>query len=307
VTAPDVTTEALPEQQLRGIDELINPIPPPILMLIGMITFQLGAAFSKDLFNLVSAPGLAFMRATWGALFLFAIIRPVVRGLDRGQWTTVIGMGTSTATMSLLYFLALDRIPLGIATAVAFSGPFILAMIGARQPAQLFWVIVASSGVVLLAPWGSGAVDPLGFIFAGLAGLSYTLYLLLTKRAGQKLPSNDALPLAMGLAAVLIAPVGIASAGSDLLQAKLIALVAGTALMSNVIPYMLEFNTLRRVTASLYAVLISLDPAVSAVAGLVVLGESIGTRGYVAIGLICVGSMFANRAHARANRRAPGG
>jgi inner membrane transporter RhtA len=106
----------------------------------------------------------------------------------------------------------------------------------------------------------------------------------------------------MGLAALLMAPIGIASAGGDLLQPKLLALVGATALMSNVLPYMLEFNALRRVSASLYAVLISLDPAVSAIAGVIVLEEALGTRGYIAIGLICLGSMMANRAYARANR-----
>jgi inner membrane transporter RhtA len=209
--------------------------------------------------------------------------------------------------MGLLYFLALDRIPLGIATAIAFSGPFILAMMGARQASQLIWVIVAASGVVLLAPWGQGGADPVGFLLAALAGLCYTGYMLLTKRAGQTVPSNDALPVAMAIAAVLMAPFGIGSARGDLLDTKLLVLVGATALLSNVLPYMLEFNALRRVSASLYAVLISLDPAVSAIAGVIVLNEGLGTRGYLAIGLICLGSMMANRAHARANRASVAG
>lgn len=283
-------------------DRIVNPIPPPALMLIGMISFQFGAAFSKDLFSMASAPGLAFLRSAWGAVFLFLIFRPNVGRLNRNQIITISGMGVSTAAMGLLYFLALDRIPLGIATAIAFSGPFILAMMGARQASQLIWVVVAASGVVLLAPWGASGVDPVGFALAGLAGLCYTGYMLLTKRAGQTVPSNDALPLAMGIAAILMAPFGIVSAGTDLIQPKLLVLVGVTAIMSNVLPYMLEFNALKRVTASLYAVLISLDPAVSAIAGVIVLGEGLGARGYVAIGLICLGSMMANRAFARANR-----
>ena len=135
----------LADNDLRGFDLLVNPIPPPILMLIGMVSFQLGAAFSKSLFDDISAPGLAFLRALWGAIFLFALVRPRMRGLNRAQVATVAGMGVTTATMSLLYFLALDRIPLGIATAIAFAGPFILAMTGARQAAQLVWVVVAAS------------------------------------------------------------------------------------------------------------------------------------------------------------------
>ncbi|HRA49216.1 MAG TPA: EamA family transporter [Thermomicrobiales bacterium] len=290
------------DPELHIFDRIANPIPPPALMMIGMVSFQLGAAFSKDLFDWATPTGLAFLRSAWGAVFLFLIFRPKLRGLNRAQVQTILGMGTATACMGLLYFLALQRIPLGIATAIAFAGPFILAMTGARQLAQVVWVLVAASGVVLLAPWGSGGADPMGFVLAGLAGVSYTVYMLLTKRAGQTVPSNDALPLAMGVAAILMAPFGVGSAGGDLLQPKLLILVALTALLSNTLPYMLEFNALRRVSASVYAVLISLDPAVSAVAGLIVLGEAIGARGYVAIGLICLGSMMANRVHQRAAR-----
>lgn len=290
----------------NALDRLLWSIPPPALMMIGMVSFQVGAALSKGLFDRVSAPGVSFLRVAFGALFLFLIMRPSLRTVTRAQFLVVFGMGATTAGMSLLYFVALQRIPLGIATAIAFSGPFILAMSGAKQFAQLFWVVVAASGVVLLAPWGNSEVDPLGFILAALAGVTYTGYVLITRRAGQTLPKNDALPLAMGIAAFLMAPVGIASAGADLLDTGAVVIVAGTALLSNVLPYILEFNALKRVSAAVYAVLISLDPAVSALAGLVILGEAIGWLGYIAIGLICIGSAFANRAHGRASRPGPG-
>jgi inner membrane transporter RhtA len=290
----------------RGFDRLVWSVPPPLLMLMGMISFQLGAAFAKGLFDQVSATGIAFMRIAFGSLFLFLITRPSVRGLTRAQWSLVGGMGGTTAVMGLLYFLALQRIPLGVATAIAFSGPFILAMSGAKRFSQLFWVVVAASGVVLLAPWGNSQVSASGFVLAAVAGLSYTGYVVITKRAGAAIPANDALPLAMGFAALLLAPIAIASAGREMLQRDVIVIVALTSILSNVLPYIFEFNALKRVSAALYAVLISLDPAVSALAGLIVLGERIGTLGYVAIGLICVGSMFANRAHARASREGPG-
>lgn len=295
-TAPGIPAD------VRGFDRLIWSVPPPLLMLVAMVSFQVGAAVAKDLFDQVSATGIAFMRIAFGALFLFLLTRPTVRGLKRTQWSLVGGMGATTAVMGLLYFLALQRIPLGVATAIAFSGPFILAMSGAKRFSQLFWVVVAASGVVLLAPWGNSQVNPSGFVLAAVAGLCYTGYVVITKRAGVAIPANDALPLAMGIAALLLAPVAIFSAGSDMLHGDVIVIVALTSILSNVLPYIFEFNALKRVSAALYAVLISLDPAVSALAGLVVLGERIGTLGYVAIGLICVGSMFANRAHARMSR-----
>lgn len=290
----------------HGFDRLIWSIPPPALMLIAMVSFQVGTAIAKGLFDQVSAPGVAFMRLAVGSVFLFLWLRPAVRSLRRQQWAIVTGMGVTTATMSLLYFIALDHIPLGVATAIAFSGPFILAMSGARQFAQLFWVIVAASGVVLLAPWGNSNVDAVGFVLAALAGACYTGYVILTKRAGQVIPANDALPLAMGIAATLLMPVGVASAGMDMMQIDVVIIVVLTALLSTVLPYLLEFNALKRMTAPLYAVLISLDPAVSALAGLIILSEAIGVVGYVAIGLICVGSILANRAHNRQGREGPG-
>ena len=290
----------------RGFDRLIWSVPPPLLMLMGMISFQLGAAIAKDLFDRVSPVGIAFMRVAFGSLFLFLITRPTVRGLNRAQWSLVGGMGGTTAVMGLLYFLALQRIPLGVATAIAFSGPFILAMSGAKRFSQLVWVVVAASGVVLLAPWGNSQVNASGFVLAAVAGLCYTGYVVITTRAGVAIPANDALPLAMGFAALLLAPIAIVSTGREMLQRDVIVIVALTSILSNVLPYIFEFNALKRVTAALYAVLISLDPAVSALAGLVVLGERIGTLGYVAIGLICIGSMFANRAHSRSSREGPG-
>lgn len=265
--------------EVRGFDRLVWSVPPPLLMLMGMVSFQLGAAFAKELFDQVSAPGIAFMRIVFGSLFLFLITRPAMRGLSRSQWSLMGGMGTTTAVMGLLYFLALQRIPLGVATAIAFSGPFILAMSGAKRFSQLFWVVVAASGVVLLAPWGNSQVNASGFVLAAIAGLSYTGYVVLTKRAGAAIPANDALPLAMGVAAVLLAPIGIVSGGWDMLQRDVILIVAMTSILSNVLPYLFEYNALKRMTAPLYAFLISLDPAVSAVAGLVVLGEQIGDDG----------------------------
>jgi inner membrane transporter RhtA len=300
------TTTAESTAPGSGFDRLVWSMPPPALMLIAMVSFQVGTAIAKGLFDQISAPGVAFMRLAFGAAIMLVWLRPAMRGLRRAQWMLVTGMGFATAAMSLLYFVALDYISLGVATAIAFSGPFILAMSGARQLGQLLWVVVAAAGVVLLAPWGNSDVDITGFVLAALAGGCYTGYVMLTKRAGQVIPANDALPLAMGIAAVLLMPVGVVSAGRDMLKPNVLIIVALTAVLSTVLPYLLEFNALKRMTAPLYAVLISLDPAVSTLAGLVILSESIGTLGYIAIGLICIGSMFANRAHNRANRPAPG-
>lgn len=305
MTSATITKSTAPADA-SSLDRLLWSFPPPLLMLVGMVSFQVGAAVSKGLFDRISAPGVSFLRVAFGALFLFLILRPAVRTVTWDQFKIVLGMGASTAGMSLLYFVALQRIPLGIATAIAFSGPFILAMSGAKRRDQLFWVVVAATGVVLLAPWGNNSVDPVGFLLAALAGGTYVIYVLLARHSGQALPRNDALPLAMGIAAVLLAPVGIVSAGTDLLDPMTLLIVAGTALLSNVLPYILEFNALKRVSAAVYAVLISLDPAVSALAGLIILGEQIGWLGWVAIGLICIGSIFANRAHNRGVREAPG-
>jgi inner membrane transporter RhtA len=258
-------------------------------MLVSLITFQIGIALTTGAFDLVGAPAVSFLRQAFGAAILFVMFRPRVRGLDRREWGTVIGMGGSTALMTVLYFLALDRIPLGIATALTFSAPGLMALSGTRSRSQAMWVTISMFGVVLLAPWGGGGVNLAGSAIAALAGFSYAAFIVIANRRGQLLPENSALPLSVGCSAVLLAPVGVASAGGRLVDASVLVTVALTSVLSTVIPNMLEFHILQRITASLHGVLVGLNPAIGSVTGALMLSESISPIGFVAIACICAG------------------
>lgn len=277
---------------------------PMVLMLFSLVTFQIGISLTKGAFDFVSAPAVSFLRQAFGAAILFAVFRPKIRGLGARQWGAVIGMGGSTALMSLLYFLALDRVPLGIATAITFSGPCLLALAGTRHRGQAVWVMIAIIGVALLAPWGTASIDLMGYAIAGLAGFSYSAFIVIADRGGPLLPANSALPLSLGCSAVLLAPVGAASAGADMIDGSLLLIIRLTSLLSTVIPNLLEFYIIRRITASLHGVLVTLNPAVGSIAGAVVLSESIGPLGLLAIACICTGVVMAHRA--AHHRVAPG-
>lgn len=293
----------------RALGRLVGVVPPPLLILFGMVSFQVGTATAKDLFGQVHPTGVSFARFLVAAGLLAVLHRPRLRGLAGPDLRTLAGMGACMAVMNGLYFLAVSRLPLGIATALAFSGPFVLAIVGSRQLKQAVWVVLAAVGVVLLAPWTSGEVDALGFAMAGAAGCVFTVYIVLGRRAASTIPSGAGLTVPMLVAGLLLMPLGLATSAGDLLDPGVVVPILAVALLSTVIPYSVDYAALKRISASLYAVLISLDPAVSALVGLAILDERIGALGSVAIVLICAGSIGAtwakrSRGDAAGRRRA---
>ena len=192
--------------------------------------------------------------------------------------------------MNLSFYASIDRIPLGVAVTFEFVGPLGVAVFGSRRPLDLVWVGLAACGILLLSDFGSGDLDGLGVALALLAGAFWAAYILVAARVGQNIPGNDGLAIAMAVAAVLLIPVGVADAGADLLQPAVLAVGAAVALLSSVIPYTLELEALRRLPAGVFGVLMSLEPAVAALAGFVVLGEALGARELVAIALVAAAS-----------------
>ena len=277
----------------RAPGRIVGLIPPPLLILVGMVAFQVGTATAKDLFDQVHPTGVSFARFLVAAGILAALHRPNLRGMTMPDLRTLAGMGACMAVMNGLYFLAVSRLPLGIATALAFSGPFVLAIVGSRQLKQAIWVVLAAVGVILLAPWTTGEVDALGFAMAGAAGCVFTLYIVLGRRAASSIPTGAGVTVPMVVAGLLLMPLGLATSAGDLLDLGVVPPILAVALLSTVIPYSVDYAALRRISASLYAVLISLDPAVSALVGLVILDERIGTLGSIAIVMICMGSLGA--------------
>jgi inner membrane transporter RhtA len=267
------------------------PRVPPVALVLGAISsVQFGAALAKTLFDEIGAGGTVFIRVVFAALVLALIWRPRVAGLGRRETLLAVLFGLTLAGMNLAFYSALDRIPLGITVTLEFVGPLGVAVAGSRGALDLLWVGLAAAGILLLSDFGSGDLDGVGVALALLAGCLWAAYILLSARVGRVFPGGSGLALAMLVAAVLLCPVGVAEAGADLLVPWILAAGAAVAILSSAIPYSLELEALRRMPPGVFGVLMSLEPAVAALAGLVVLGEDLAARELVAIMLVVAAS-----------------
>jgi inner membrane transporter RhtA len=192
--------------------------------------------------------------------------------------------------MNLSFYEALDRIPLGVAVTLEFVGPLGVAVAASRRALDVLWVALAASGIVLLADLGGGSADTAGVALALLAGVFWAAYILVNERVGRSFEGGGGLALAMAVATVLLFPVGVTDAADALLDPRVLAIGAAVAMLSSAIPYSLELEALRRIPAGVFGVLMSLEPAVAALAGLAILGEVLGVREWSGIGLVVAAS-----------------
>ena len=288
------------------------------LVLGSVCSVQIGAAIAKGLFEDLGPGGTVFLRTAFAALVLIALWRPwhalcTARlspdPAERGSILLLFAFGLALAVMNLCFYASLSRIPLGIAVTLEFTGPLAVAVAGSRRALDVLWVTLAAAGILLLAPLGrlfgesTGGVDPLGAGLALLAGAFWAAYILLSGRTGRAYPGGTGLALAMGISTLLLLPVGVWDAGSALLDPVLLAAGFGVAMLSSAIPYSLEIEALRRLPARVFGVLMSLEPAVGAAAGFVVLGEVLNARSAVAIALVIAASAGASLV--RSTRRGP--
>jgi inner membrane transporter RhtA len=265
-------------------------MPAMVLVLGAISSVQFGAALAKTLFDEIGAGGTVFVRVLFAALVLVLIWRPRVAGLGRREGLLAGLFGLTLAGMNLAFYSALDRIPLGITVTLEFVGPLGVAVVGSRGALDLLWVGLAAAGILLLSDFGTTDLDGLGVALALFAGCLWAAYILLSARVGQVFPGGSGLALAMVVAAVLLCPVGVADAGADLFVPWILAAGAAVAILSSVIPYSLELEALRRIPPGVFGVLMSLEPAVAALAGFVVLGEELVPRELVAILLVVAAS-----------------
>jgi inner membrane transporter RhtA len=270
-------------------------VPPTLLVLAAIASVQFGAAFAKTLFDEIGPGGTVFLRVLFGAIVLAAIWRPRLGGHDRRDLGLAALFGLVLAAMNLCFYASLDRIPLGIAVTFEFVGPLGVAVFGSRRGRDLVWVGLAAAGILLLSDFGTADLDEVGVALALLAGGFWAAYILLSARVGRVFPGGAGLALAMVVATVPLAPVGVASAGSDLAVPSVLALAAVVGVLSSAIPYALELEALRRLPVGVFGVLMSLEPAAGALAGLVVLGEELATRELAAIALVVAASAGAAR------------
>ncbi len=264
------------------------------LVLGAACSVQGGAAVAKSLFPELGPPGVVFLRLLFGSLALWAIARPRLRGRPRRHLALVAALGVVLVSMNLTFYESLARVPLGVAVTVEFLGPLAVAVLGSRRRLDLVWVACAAVGIALLAN-GTGHAHPLGLVLAAVAGFFWACYILLGVRVGRVFPGASGLAPAMALGAVLAAPWGIVSAGGHLRSAQLVGAGVGVGLLSSALPWSLEIEALRRLPPHVFSVVLSLEPAVAALAGWLFLHEVLHVRAWAAIGLVVLASAGAAR------------
>ena len=270
-------------------------MPAPGLVLGAIVSTQLGAALAKGLFDDLGPGGTTFLRVAIAALLLALVARPSVAGRARADLGTAALFGVALAGMNLCFYAAIDRIPLGIAVTIEFLGPLGVAVAMSRRRLDLAWVALAATGVALFADRGEGdALDPVGVVLVLGAAAFWAAYILLSARTGRAFPGGSGLTLAMVVGGALLVPIGVADGGAALLEPELLAAGAAVALLASALPYALELEALRRLPEGLFGILLSVEPAVAALMGLVVLGQDLGARDVVAIALVVAASAGAS-------------
>ena len=267
------------------------------LVFAAACSVQGGAAVAKSLFPQLGPPGVVFLRLLFGSAALWAIARPQLRQRRRADLRLIAALGIVLVSMNITFYEALARVPLGIAVTVEFVGPLAVAVLGSRKAVDLLWVVLAGAGVGLLADGGGTAVRPLGIVLAATAGFFWALYILIGVRVGRAFSGATGLAPAMALGALLMAPWGILSAGHHLRDAQLVGAAVGVGLLSSALPWSLELEALRRLPPHVFSVVLSLEPALAALAGFVFLHEHLHTRAWVAIALVMLASAGAAGRH----------
>ena len=264
------------------------------LVLLGILSVQFGAGVAKSLFDEVAPTTIVWLRLVTSALVLVAVLRPRVRGRSREDWLVVLAFAASLALMNWAIYQSFARIPLGVAVTIEFIGPLTLAVLGSRRARDLLWVVLAGAGVALLGLDGEH-VSLAGAGFALLAGGAWAAYILLSARTGRHWEGLDGLAVASLLATLVLTPFALGTGGEDLLDPRILLVGAAVGLLSSVIPYSCELVALRSLSPAVFGILMSLEPAAAALAGIVVLGELLGPAQYVAIGLVVAASVGATR------------
>jgi inner membrane transporter RhtA len=268
-------------------------IPAPALVLLGIVSVQLGSALAKNLFSTVGSFGTVSLRLFFAAAVLMLIWRPSLR-LDRRTWAVVLGYGVTLGLMNMCFYASLARIPLGMAVTIEFLGPLAVALAGSRRWLDAFWAVLATGGVVLLME-GGGDLDLLGVLFALAAGAFWGLYILVGAALGRRTTQGNGLALGMAVAALVAVPVGVADSGAALIQPWVLAAGLGVALLSSVIPYSLDLEALRKIPPRVFGILMSLEPAMAALIGLIVLNESLHWSQWIAVLCVVAASAGATR------------
>jgi inner membrane transporter RhtA len=265
---------------------LLDRIPSPVLVFGGIGSVQFGSAIATTVFHRVGPGGAVLLRLVTATILLLAIWRPRARGRTRRELKLAVAFGIVLAAMNLAFYHAIQRIPLGICVTIEFAGPLTVAVAGSRRRSDLIWVVLAAVGILALMHGDARHLDTLGVVFALIAACAWAAYILVNARVGEAFAGGDGLALAMCVATVVALPVGVAEGGSQLLAPHSLAIGAAVGLLSSAIPYTCEMEALRRIATSVFGVLMSLEPAMAALAGFIVLGQAMSARDLVGMAFV---------------------
>lgn len=270
-------------------------------LVVAMISVQAGAALSKQLFPQVGPAGATALRLLFATLILWAVWRPWRHWPQRGAWRSLLIYGAVLGAMNLTFYMSLARIPLGIAVALEFTGPLVVAVATSRRVQNLAYVAMAVAGVLLLLPLHADAahIDPVGALYALTAGGFWAAYIVYGQKAGQRAHGGSVTAIGMVVAAMVAMPAGVVQAGASLFQPEILPIGALVALLSSAIPYSLEMVALKRLPAQTFSILLSAEPVFGALFGLAMLDERLTPSQWLAIALIVAASAGSSVSAAR--------
>jgi inner membrane transporter RhtA len=265
--------------------------PAPLLVVAAIVSVQTGSAVARTLFGDLGAAGVTFLRLGLASLILLIALRPALRTWDASSWRAAATLGLVMGAMNLAFYSSLRTVPLGVAVTVEFIGPLTLSVVQVRRWTDVAWAILAALGVVLLGLDRTSGIPLTGLLLALTAGMFWAGYILASARVGRLLPGIDGLAVALAVGALLVAPFGLADAIPAFGHPAWLLTALGVALLSSIIPYALELTALRRIPTRVFGILMSAEPAAAALAGVVVLGQHLLPRQWVALLLVSAASV----------------
>lgn len=270
-------------------------ISPTLLVFGSMISIQLGSAIAKPLMADLGSAGVVLLRVGFAALMLVAWQRPSWRGYSNQNYRNLLGFGIAMAVMSGFYYASIERLPIGIAVAIEFLGPLGVAVYKSRKRlVDWLWVALAAVGIALLSPTPESNLDPLGVLYALIAAVGWGGYILASAKAGESLPGRQVVPISMSIAALMLLPLGVGNLGPAIANPKLLLIGALVGFLGSVVTYSLEFAALKWMPVSVFGVLMSLEPAIAAMLGFGLLGETLSPAAIVAIVLVSIAAAGAS-------------
>jgi inner membrane transporter RhtA len=279
---------------VRWSDALAG-VPSPALVVGAIASVQIGAALATTMFAQAGPGGAVLLRLLTASVILLLVWRPRLRALTRRQLGLASLLGLALAAMNLCFYHALARIPLGIAVTLEFAGPLAVGVAGSRRRLDLVWVALALAGILALTRGDAHGLNGLGVALALAGGVAWGAYILIQARIGRTFRDGSGLAVAMCVATALALPIGVAEGGTGVLTPHDILIGVAVGLLSSALPYSLELEALRRIAAGAFGVLMSLEPAVAALIGFLVLGQTLGAHELAGIALVVAASLGASR------------